>query len=97
MKKTRSVATGIVLFLGSFGVLLIFVYNHYAITPLAQTVYAVVGAVYLLAYLVSLYYVFASGRVQTLKFGWTVLLFFFGMFLFPFFWNQHVRERNNAT
>ena len=97
MKKTRSVATGILLYLGSLGVLFVFVFNYLSTTYLAQPIYTAIGTVYLLAYLVSLYYVFASGRVQTFKFGWMVLLFFFGFVLFPFFWNQHVRERNNAT
>jgi Ca2+/Na+ antiporter len=83
--------------LGSFGVLFVLLYNHFSTTYLAQPIYTAIGAIYLLAYVVSLYYVFASGRVQTFKFGWMVLLFFFGFILFPSFWNQHVRERNDAT
>jgi hypothetical protein len=91
MKKTHSTGTALLLFSASAAVLFVFIFNRVSSAALPQLVYTGVGILHFVAYVVCLYFVFVSGRVTTFKFGWTVLLFFFGMFLFPIFWHRHLR------
>ena len=89
--KNYSQLVAVLLLSASAGALFLFTYNILAETALPQFAYTTGGAVYLLAYVVCLFFLFATNQVSDFKFGWTVLLFFFGMFLYPLFWHLHLR------
>ena len=88
----RSVAIALLLWAASIGPITVLVIARISTNAMPQAIYTTFGIVYTVAYAVSLYYVFGSGRVTTFRFGWTVLLFFYGLLLFPVFWHMHVRD-----
>jgi RsiW-degrading membrane proteinase PrsW (M82 family) len=92
MQKVQSNSAAVVLLSASLGVIFIFAYSLISEVSLPQSVYSAISGLYLVAYAICLYFVFASDRVRGFRLGWTVLLFFFGMFLFPVFWHRHLRE-----
>lgn len=92
MQKTFSTIAPVVLLSASMGVILVLVCNRLSDVGLPQPIYSAISVLYLLGYAICLYIVFVSDRVKQFKFGWAVLLFFFGKLLFPIFWHRHVRE-----
>ena len=91
MTKYYSQIVTVLLLSASAGTLFLFTYNILADAALPQFAYTAGGVIYLLAYVVCLFFLFATNQVSDFKFGWTVLLFFFGMFLYPLFWHLHLR------